>query len=302
MGLDALASEPQTITSVPGLSAMMLDATRTFDELVARYAPDAATRDAILSNAYYQRIAGTLAGSREFMAMEKVFALAQSETWDLLVVDTPPAQHALDFLDAPRRLLELLDGSGLSIVLQATSVADRLSFGMLKRSREQFLKLFETFTGHRVLVDLNEFTLAFAGIFDDLRSRSRRIDALLREPQTRFVVVTAADVALLEQARALAQRLVAEDMHIAGAIVNRVYTLPAGMPMRIDAADVAGGVDAALLARIHAAADAMAARAAFDAAAVDSWADASLAVCRVPVLGAEVASLDDLEGFAAALG
>ncbi len=51
------------------LFAMMLDVKRTWDDLVARHAPDAATRDRILGNRIYQQVSGALAGSQEYMAM-----------------------------------------------------------------------------------------------------------------------------------------------------------------------------------------------------------------------------------------
>ena len=85
------------------LWAMMLDAKATFDELVARQAPDEESRDRVLDNRIYQQISNALAGSQEYMAMEKLFELHTSGRFDLLVLDTPPTRNALDFLDAPRR-------------------------------------------------------------------------------------------------------------------------------------------------------------------------------------------------------
>ena len=42
------------------LWAAMLDTKQSWDDLVRRHAPDAATRDAILANPLYQNITGTL--------------------------------------------------------------------------------------------------------------------------------------------------------------------------------------------------------------------------------------------------
>ena len=97
------------------LWAMMLDAKRTFDELVERHAPDERTRDAVLSNRIYQELSNAVAGSQEYMAMEKLYELHQEGRYDLLVLDTPPTRNALDFLDAPKKLAAFIDSRSLQL-------------------------------------------------------------------------------------------------------------------------------------------------------------------------------------------
>ena len=80
---------------------MMLDAKRTFDELIEVLAPDAATRDEILANRIYQELSSAVAGSQEFTAVAKLYELDASGRFDAIVLDTPPSRNALDFLDAP---------------------------------------------------------------------------------------------------------------------------------------------------------------------------------------------------------
>ena len=125
MGLAALAPTPQAIPSAAGLWAMMLDPASTFDELIERHAGSTRDAKAFINNPYYQQISHTVAGSREFIAMEKIHELAHDQAYDLVIVDTPPSQHALDFIDAPRRLIEMLDGTGLGILLRANNLANR---------------------------------------------------------------------------------------------------------------------------------------------------------------------------------
>ena len=48
------------------LWAMMLDAKRTFDELIGRLAPDERARDEVLTNRIYQQLSGAVAGSQEW--------------------------------------------------------------------------------------------------------------------------------------------------------------------------------------------------------------------------------------------
>src|SRR6185369_2122181 len=115
LGITTLDGEPHRVPlarhepAARGLlDAMILDTKRTFDDLIRRYAPTEAAAERVLQNRIYESISTALAGSQEYMAMERLHALAASGDYDLLVVDTPPTQHALDFLEAPERLTALL--------------------------------------------------------------------------------------------------------------------------------------------------------------------------------------------------
>ncbi len=301
MGLDGLASAPQQVPQVPGLSAMMLDAGQTFDDLVARYATSEATRHAILDNPYYQQFAATLAGSREFMAMEKVYELASSDDYDLLIVDTPPTRHALDFLDAPKRLTEILSGSGLTMILKTANLTNRLTLGLASKSRDQFLKLFEKLTGHRLLVDVTTFFDAFGKIFKDFHARSEKLQLLLSGERTCFVLVVAPDAELVDETHEYARRLDAERMAIGAVIVNRVHELPGNR-----------GVSQARLAELLDDDDLAArARASYrdwrelakaDAKVIDALqVRGSIAQIRVPRFTRDISSIDDLTAFAGCL-
>ena len=67
----------------------------------------------MLDNRIYQQISNALAGSQEYMAMEKLYEVHAEGDYDLLVLDTPPSRNALDFLEAPNRLLQFIDGRAL---------------------------------------------------------------------------------------------------------------------------------------------------------------------------------------------
>lgn len=109
------------------LWAMMLDAKQTFDQLVARHAEDAEARERVLGNSIYQQISSALAGSQEYMAMEKLFELHTEGRFDLLVLDTPPSRNALDFLDAPERLTQFIEGRSLQLFIKPTGLAARVA-------------------------------------------------------------------------------------------------------------------------------------------------------------------------------
>ena len=113
LGVKDLGNSPQRVPldpEVPGeLHAMMLDMRRTFDEMVLEHS-EPGRAQAILDNPFYQTVATSLAGTQEYMAMEKLGQLLAQDKWDLVVVDTPPSRNALDFLDAPKRLGSFMDG------------------------------------------------------------------------------------------------------------------------------------------------------------------------------------------------
>ena len=140
-----LFAEAGIDTSGGELWAMMLDAKATFDELVRRHAPDAETRDRILSNRIYQQLSDALAGSQEYMAMEKLFELHAEDRYDLLVLDTPPTRNALDFLEAPKRLMQFIEGRALQVFMQPTGLGMKV-FG---RGTSMMFSVLRRVTGRR---------------------------------------------------------------------------------------------------------------------------------------------------------
>jgi len=253
MGLNDLSHEPQRIDLAPigrsgRLSAMMLDTKRTFDALIDKYAPNETVKETIFANAYYQHLSSSLMGSREFMAMEKVYEIASAAEFDLVIVDTPPSQHALDFLDAPRRLFELFEGSFVGMLLQPYRIAGRLGFDLFRRSSDRLLKVFEKLTGYEVLADLSDFFLAFSGMFDGFKERSRRVGEILRRPDTRFLLVCAPEPTSLGEVDRFFARLAAEGLPVGGLVVNRVHQPPGPSDVHPDALD---NTDRARLASIQ---------------------------------------------------
>ncbi len=105
LGLDELTNEPTRSQGdwepAGELWALMLDTKTTFDDVVVRNAGSPEQAEAILDNRLYRNISGALGGTQEYMAMEKLYELHREGRFDLVVVDTPPTRHALDFLDAP---------------------------------------------------------------------------------------------------------------------------------------------------------------------------------------------------------
>ncbi len=208
------------------LWALTLDAKLTFDELIARNAPDAETRDAVLRNPIYRQLSNAVAGSQEYMAMEKLYELHQSGHYDVLVLDTPPTRNALDFLDAPGRLSRFVDSRSL----QFFRASGKASLGIVGRGAGALLSVLERATGVDLQRDHAEFFNAFGGMADGFRDRARHVEALLREDRTTFLLVTSPRTAAIADAAHFHGKLDATGMPFGGLIVNRVREPVAATP------------------------------------------------------------------------
>ena len=168
------------------LWAMMLDPKRTFDEIVTRLAPEERAREEILANPIYRELSTAVAGSHELSAIAKLYELHHERDFDVIVLDTPPSRNAVDFLEAPTRLLGFLEGRALKVFLAPGGLAARL-FG---RSTGLVFAIFARVTGVDMLGDLSRFFRSVSGVIDGFGERTRGVAALLRDPSTTFMIVT----------------------------------------------------------------------------------------------------------------
>ena len=228
LGMDELSSEPQRIAPAQlraqGVScegelwAMMLDAKRTFDEIITQLAPDEQSREEILANRVYGELSTAVAGSHELSAIAKLYELYEEHDFDVIVLDTPPSRNALDFLSAPTRMLGFLEGRALQVFLAPGGLTARL-FG---RGTALVFAIFARVTGVDMLADLSTFFRSLSGVIDGFGERTRGVQALLRAPETSFLIVTSPEPEPAEEARFLAERLAQAKMRGARLIVNRV--------------------------------------------------------------------------------
>ncbi len=222
LGLDELDGEAHRVDApVEGeLWAMMLDPKRTFDDLVAQHAPDERARDAVLSNRIYLELSNAVAGSQEYMAMEKLHELHREGRYDLLVLDTPPTRNALDFLDAPRKLAAFIDSPSLQLL----SAPSTLGLKLLGRGTGVLFSGLRRATGVDLLEDLSEFFRSFGGMVEGFRERAQEVNALLADDRSTFVLVTSPREDAVDEAIFFHRRLEEAGLPFAGAIANRVRT------------------------------------------------------------------------------
>src|SRR5580658_6859517 len=200
LGLDAMSSEGQVVdparfagSSRPvagSLTAMMLDTKRTFDALVQKYSSSSEQARRLLDNKLYKYVSTSLAGTQEYMAMEKLVELRGDPRFDLIVLDTPPTANALDFLDAPGRLIEALDSSTIRFFRQAWQTTGKFSLNLVARSASRVLRGLGRITGGGFLEAMAQFLAELNDLFGGFKERASAVRAALRSSEVSFVLVT----------------------------------------------------------------------------------------------------------------
>ncbi|HEY5922477.1 MAG TPA: ArsA-related P-loop ATPase [Kofleriaceae bacterium] len=250
LGLEALGHQVQEVdrtlvrNGAPSdrgeLHAMMLDQKMAFDEIVQRHAKDPAAVKRILANPVYAQISGSLAGAQEYAAMAKLHDFDQTGGWDTIVVDTPPTAHALDFLDAPRKLSEAIDSPAIEWFrkLQGGSGS---GWSLVGKTGAFVLKRLAKFVGSQFIDDLGVFFTEFNDILGGFRKRAEETFALLRQPRVGFVLVASPEPMAVREALFFHERLVSAQMPFIGFVINKVH--PA-YPIRADEPAVAAALAA----------------------------------------------------------
>ena len=251
LGVDELSNAPTRIEGDwPGeLHALMLDPKGTFDDLITRYADSESQAEDIRVNRIYRNLTGTLSGTQEYMAMEKLHELVEEGGFDVVVVDTPPSRNALDFLDAPRRLTHFLENR----VFQALMAPTRVGLRFMGVAANALLRTISKVAGADIVHDAVAFFQAFEGMEEGFRLRAARVRELLAQPGTAFVLVASPRPDSVDEAVHFAGKLTESDMSATALIVNRVQPRfatddqLAALAGRVEAVGRArGGPDAAL--------------------------------------------------------
>jgi anion-transporting ArsA/GET3 family ATPase len=297
LGIATLDGKPRRVPLGRGhhLDAMLLDVKRTFDELVRGLATTPAQAARVLENRLYQNLSSTLAGTAEYMAIESVQRLVEEGKHELVVVDTPPARHAVDFLDAPRRLLALLDSRAFAILKDPTSILPAAGSRIAHMLLTGVLRGLERFTGMTLVREIGEFIGAIEALMGALRTRVAETQAILRSDATSLVLVTAPEPRLTTETSALVTALTEVDLRLDGVVVNRALS-QAEFGSAVVPPPLAVGLDPALDRRVRRTFEdlqRLAARERATLAPLLAMAGAPI-LAEVPLLTAAPAALDEL--------
>lgn len=224
MGLDALDNTQRKIP-VEGsgeLYAMMLDTKRTFDRLIEKYArPE--QKNKIFDNELYQHMSSMISGSQEYMAMEKLYEIYEEAQYDLIILDTPPTRHALDFLEAPRKMIHMTSNSLLQWFIKPGLFVSRAGFGLLHKGTEKILSVFDKLAGFSFLKELSEMLLLMTDMMGGFQKRAEKVEKLLRENSVGFLVVASPASASIQDALYFYETIENEGLPFLGFVLNRFH-------------------------------------------------------------------------------
>ncbi len=228
LGVGQLTNDPVEVASFskmhPGgtLSALMLEPSSTFDHLISMLVLDHAKREALFGNSFYQHISRSLAGTLEYMAVERLYVLRKEGGHDAIVLDTPPTTNALDLLEAPERLSELFSDKVVRWFMPAESRALSLTARIFNRAGSTALSLLSKVAGESFVEETVGFFGAFGDLFSHFRQRGQEVGKLLRDANTAFLLVCSPEQSRIDEALELDRRLTESGCKVRGFVVNRV--------------------------------------------------------------------------------
>lgn len=233
-----ISHEPSRVAGVDNgeLWAVMLDTSATFDDLVRRHSSDPLQADRILANRFYRNLSGSLSGTQEYMAAEKLHALHHDDRFDLVVVDTPPTRNALDFLDAPERLVHFLDHRLYRVLVAPTRIGMRVA----SAAAQPFLKTMSKLVGGDAIAEAIAFFQAFDGMEAGFRERASTVMRLLRSNETGYVLITSPRREAVDEAIYFAGRLGEHHLNVSAVVTNRVHPLFVDASQEPELADLPG--------------------------------------------------------------
>ena len=229
LGLSAIGNEATQIDlgdrakDGGALWAMMLDSKTTFDSLIEKISPNEAVRDRIYANHVYKHMAGTFAGSQDYMATEILHDLVESGAYDLVVLDTPPVKNALDFLESSNRLIEFLDERILSWF--ASSESAQGSKRWLFNTQAVVVRFLDSLFGKDFLKDLTVFFQDFGNLYEGFVKRHKRVQELFSSSTTQFVTVCAPNEASLQVAEFFQAELGHRGFRRGGLVLNQCHVV-----------------------------------------------------------------------------
>lgn len=214
------------------LWAMMLDQKSAFDDIVTKHATNEASKQQILQNRIYKQISQSLAGAHEYAAMSKLCEVATTGAYDLVILDTPPTSNALDFLDAPDRLIEAIESPALQWLVKPYLEGGSFSIQALGLGASFVMKRLARFVGSKFFEDVAQFLAEFNTVLAGFRARAKEVDAVLHQKDSGFVLVSAPDPMAIDEAMFFGKQLQAQKLELSAVVVNRVHAHEAPPPSR----------------------------------------------------------------------
>lgn len=222
LGLEGGAYEATKVEGVSGeLYASMIDAKRIFDRFVERFSPTQEVTEKLKANRLYQQLVTALTGSQEFTSMDRLLTEHELNKYDLIILDTPPTQNAVDFLRAPKRIVGLFDERVTKWFIQTKQVS--FLSRIVSKGTQTALAALEKVTGSEFIGELSDFFEQMSHIQSSVSQRTERVEVLLKQDSTKFVIVTSADDQKLEETKEFSRAVYENGYHLTALLLNRAY-------------------------------------------------------------------------------
>ncbi len=221
LGIEKAPGGDVAVSAQAGLSAAMVDARLEFDQFVLG-ALDKGIAKGLFDNRLYQQLVSNLSGSQEFTSLARLLQSHRSGHYDLIILDTPPTQNAVDFLRAPERLYALFQDSVVGWF--ANPEADE---GWIKRTFHHGTRLvtgaLESVTGSTFIQELRDFFGHVAHLKDRIAKISQDVSTLIHSEDCGFILVTGFDETKLRESLEFQQDLQNEKLRLRAVVVNRWF-------------------------------------------------------------------------------
>lgn len=218
-----LKTAGEWISVSENLWASVVDPRKTFDDFVKRAAGQDPSSEKLFQNNLYQQLTTTLSGSQEFTSLENLLSAVQSGKFDVVVLDTPPAQHAIDFLNAPQKLAMIFSEGIAKWFRDPGGKKENFWSGLVSSGTKQVLKILEKMTGSQFVTELSDFFQKIHSWQAKLETRAIEAHRLLVAPQTHFILVTGFDEAKFKESQNFAQEIKKSGYQLSSVIVNRIF-------------------------------------------------------------------------------
>lgn len=228
LGLSSLSNEPQCIDSVitksigkpkGSLSALMLHSQATFLDFIEEIGGQSLKKKFAASE-LFSTVTGSFGGAHDYFAMEKLYKLHSSKEFDCIILDTPPARHTLDFLDAPDLIAKFFDDRIFSWFL-VDAASSSFFERMRAKSTKAALDLLEKVTGGGVIADFVSIAPHIKQVKDAFVTRQKEVQALLTSSEAGALFISSPTDLEKGEAKPFLADARDKNVEILGFFVNR---------------------------------------------------------------------------------
>ncbi len=221
LGLDLKNPNDVLVPNTGGkMFAAVVDPENGFKTFITNASSNPEMANKILANMFIKQLSTQLSGSQEFTSLDRLLRAVESGKYDNVILDTPPSQHAMDFLLAPQKLYTLFQ-KNITKWFAAETKNSNIIVKLISKGTQSVLGAFERITGSQFMKELGNFFEVIQSIQDKIIDRSVQAQELLMSKDTGFVLVSGIDAAKIKEAEVFYLDLRKMGLSLKAIFVNR---------------------------------------------------------------------------------